>query len=97
MLLLPFDELFGILVHNFTYDIAFREVELLGRVFGIDSIYLRNCSRTWLDEDRLDTPTKYQIGQSPDVIWSQVPTVKGEWREFAGIARRLFTSNLKQI
>lgn len=91
MLSLPLDELLCTPVYNFRHETAFREIERLGRIFGIDSMYLHNCFRSWLYEDRRDTPTRFQIGQSPDVIWRQVPAVKGEWREFAQIALRLVT------
>lgn len=91
MMSLALEKLLDTPIYNVTHGQAFAEIERLGNILGIDCNYLHKCFREWLYEDRNDTPTKYEQGQSPNSIWRRVPAVDGHWRDFAQIALRLVT------
>ena len=78
-------------IYNFCFAKACQELCRIGKILGLDEQYVYRMFRSWVFDDRNQTPTKWQIGFTPNDIWRQVPANCEEWRSFAELAVRLVT------
>ena len=78
-------------LYEFSFARACQELCRTGNILGLDEKYVYSIFRSWVFDDRDKTPTRWQVGMSPNDTWRQVPANCEEWRSFAELAIRFVT------
>lgn len=78
-------------VYTLSFERAFRFLVSLGQMQGSEEEYVSKVFRSWIFTDRVRSPTRFERGLAPDVIWRRVPAHDERWRDFSMIAPRYVT------